>query len=305
MNEPFFQGHFPGAPIMPGVLIIEAMAQAGAVLLLHDMEDRESKLVYFTGIDHARFRRTVVPGDQLRFTLEVLKLRSRTCKMQGPSGGRRPARRRGRDPFRAGRQGILTMADRLEIDPRAVVHPDARIGDGSFDRPVLRDRSRRGDRRELPAGSRTSSVPGPVEMGDDNIVSPMASIGGPPQDLKYDGEPTRLVVGRGNRIREFVTMNRGTTGGGGVTRIGDEQPVHGLHPRGARLAGRQQDDLRQRATLAGHVEVGDDATVGAFSGVHQFCRVARHAFIGGYSVVTQDALPWVMTVGQPRQELTG
>ena len=82
-NEPFFQGHFPGAPIMPGVLIIEAMAQAGAVLLLHDMEDRDSKLVYFTGIDKARFRRTVVPGDQLRFTLEVLKLRSHTCKLKG------------------------------------------------------------------------------------------------------------------------------------------------------------------------------------------------------------------------------
>ena len=83
INEPFFPGHFPGAPVMPGVLIIEAMAQAGAVMLLHDMPDRESKLVYFTGIDKARFRRTVVPGDQLRLTMEVLKLRSRTCKMRG------------------------------------------------------------------------------------------------------------------------------------------------------------------------------------------------------------------------------
>ncbi len=83
INEPFFQGHFPGAPVMPGVLIIEAMAQAGAVLLLHDMPDRESKLVYFTGIDRARFRRTVQPGDQLRMTMEVVKLRSRTCKMRG------------------------------------------------------------------------------------------------------------------------------------------------------------------------------------------------------------------------------
>jgi 3-hydroxyacyl-[acyl-carrier-protein] dehydratase len=81
-NEPFFPGHFPGAPVMPGVLIVEAMAQAGAVLLLHDMADRESKLVYFTGIDKARFRRTVVPGDQLRLTVEVLKLRTKTCKMR-------------------------------------------------------------------------------------------------------------------------------------------------------------------------------------------------------------------------------
>jgi beta-hydroxyacyl-ACP dehydratase FabZ len=82
-NEWFFQGHFPGAPVMPGVLIIEAMAQAGAVLILHEMDDRDSKLVYFTGIDGARFRRPVRPGDQLRFTLEVAKLRSRTCKLKG------------------------------------------------------------------------------------------------------------------------------------------------------------------------------------------------------------------------------
>jgi beta-hydroxyacyl-ACP dehydratase FabZ len=82
-NEPFFPGHFPGAPVMPGVLIIEAMAQAGAVMLLHDMPDRDSKLVYFTGIDKARFRRPVLPGDQLRLTLDVIKLRSRNCKMRG------------------------------------------------------------------------------------------------------------------------------------------------------------------------------------------------------------------------------
>ena len=83
INEEFFQGHFPGAPVMPGVLIIEALAQAGAVLLLSDIPDRASKLVYFTGIDQARFRRPVVPGDQIRLTMEVQKLRSRTCKMRG------------------------------------------------------------------------------------------------------------------------------------------------------------------------------------------------------------------------------
>ena len=83
MNEPFFQGHFPDAPVMPGVLIVEAMAQAGAVLLLHPMPDRDRKLVYFTGIDGARFRRAVVPGDQLKLTLEVLNLRPKACKMRG------------------------------------------------------------------------------------------------------------------------------------------------------------------------------------------------------------------------------
>ena len=82
-NEPFFQGHFPGSPVMPGVLIVEAMAQVGAVLLLRGVEDRERKLVYFAGIDSARFRRPVVPGDQVRFEVQVLKLRSRSARLRG------------------------------------------------------------------------------------------------------------------------------------------------------------------------------------------------------------------------------
>ena len=92
-NEQFFAGHFPGNPVMPGVLIIEAMAQVGAVLLLADISDRDSKLVYFTGIDKAKFRRPVVPGDVLMMTLTVKKLRSRTCWMRGEAvvEGRRVA----------------------------------------------------------------------------------------------------------------------------------------------------------------------------------------------------------------------
>jgi beta-hydroxyacyl-ACP dehydratase FabZ len=82
-NEPFFQGHFPGNPVMPGVLIVEAMAQVGAVLLLQGVPDREHKLVYFAGIDRARFRRPVTPGDQVRFEVEVLKLRSRSARLRG------------------------------------------------------------------------------------------------------------------------------------------------------------------------------------------------------------------------------
>ena len=83
INEPFFPGHFPGRPIMPGVLIIEAMAQAGGILLLNTIENPQDKLVYFMGIDKARFRKPVRPGDQVRFELEMIKLRMRTCKMVG------------------------------------------------------------------------------------------------------------------------------------------------------------------------------------------------------------------------------
>jgi len=83
LNEPFFQGHFPGKPVMPGVLLIEAMAQVGAVLLLRDVENRSEKLALFTGIDEARFRRQVTPGDQVRFELEVLKIKATMAKLHG------------------------------------------------------------------------------------------------------------------------------------------------------------------------------------------------------------------------------
>jgi UDP-N-acetylglucosamine acyltransferase len=140
-------------------------------------------------------------------------------------------------------------------------------------------------------------VEGPTSIGEDNVISSTAVLGGAPQDVKYAGGPTRLEIGHRNRIGEGVTMHRGTEHGGGLTRIGDDNffMVHAHVGHDGRVGSRTT--FVNGATLAGHVEVGDDATIGAFSGVHQFCRVARAAFIGGYSVVTRDALPWVLTVG--------
>ena len=83
VNEPFFNGHFPGRPVVPGVFLVEGLAQAGGLLLLHDMPDRANKLIYFMGIEEAKFRRPVVPGDQVRYEIEVLRLRSMHCKMAG------------------------------------------------------------------------------------------------------------------------------------------------------------------------------------------------------------------------------
>jgi len=185
---------------------------------------------------------------------------------------------------------------RASIDPRAVVHPDATLGEDVVVGPfcVVGSEVAIGDRTRLASHV---VVDGRVSLGPDNDIAPFASLGGPPQDLKYAGEPTSVTIGAGNRICEYVTVNRGTAGGGGVTRIGDNNLfmayAHIAHD--ANVASRIV--FANAATLAGHVEVGDDATVGAFSGVHQFCRIARHAFVGGYSVVTQDALPWVLTVG--------
>jgi UDP-N-acetylglucosamine acyltransferase len=182
------------------------------------------------------------------------------------------------------------------IDPRAVIHDGARIGAGAVIGPycVLGDGVVVGDRCRLDSHV---VIEGPTEIGPDNHIFPMASVGSAPQDKKYDGEPTRLVIGSGNTIREFVTLNRGTPDGGGLTTVGDDNLLmaycHVAHD--CRVGNRTT--LANAATLGGHVEVGDDAIISAFSAVHQFCRVARHAFIGGFSVVTRDALPWVLTVG--------
>lgn len=140
-------------------------------------------------------------------------------------------------------------------------------------------------------------VDGKTSVGESTHVFPFASIGLPPQDLKYAGEPTQTVVGKRNHIREFVTIHRGTEGGGGVTRLGDDNllmaQAHVAHDcqLGSEII------MANAATLAGHVEISDRASVGAYSGVHQFCRVGLEAFIGGYSVVVKDAMPYAIIQG--------
>ncbi len=188
------------------------------------------------------------------------------------------------------------MSTGCSIDGRAVIHEGARLGEGVHVGPfcVVGDNAIVGDRCRLESHV---VIEGPIEMGPDNHVYPMTSVGGAPQDLKYDGAPTRLVIGARNRIREFATLNRGTRGGGGVTTIGDDNLFMAYTHVGHDCVVGDRTIFANAATLAGHVEVGSDATIGAFSAVHQYCRVADHAFIGGFSVVTRDALPWVTTVG--------
>lgn len=144
-------------------------------------------------------------------------------------------------------------------------------------------------------------VAGPAILGAANRVFPFACLGMEPQDLKYAGERTTLRIGDRNVFREGVTVHRGTTGGGGETTIGsDNLLMAGSHiAHDCRVGDRVI--FANAATLAGHVTVEDCATVGAFSGVHQFCRVGHHAYIGGYSVITQDAPPFVLTVGNRAQ----
>lgn len=140
-------------------------------------------------------------------------------------------------------------------------------------------------------------IEGPCEIGRGSQIYPFASLGQSPQDLKYKGEETRLTIGERNVIREYVTMNRGTVQGGGLTSVGHDNlfmaQAHVAHD--CRVG--SDNVFANVASLAGHVTIGDHISLGAYLGVHQFCRVGNHAFIGGYSKIVKDGLPYARTDG--------
>lgn len=141
-------------------------------------------------------------------------------------------------------------------------------------------------------------VQGPIKIGARNTFFPYSTIGVVPQDLKFKGEHSETIIGDDNTIREFVTIHRGTRGGGALTRLGSGCLVMAYtHIAHDSIVG-DRVILANGVTLAGHVTIGDNANVGAFSGIHQFCRVGRHAIVGGYSVITQDVMPFSNTVSE-------
>ncbi|MBC7797612.1 MAG: acyl-ACP--UDP-N-acetylglucosamine O-acyltransferase [Pyrinomonadaceae bacterium] len=182
------------------------------------------------------------------------------------------------------------------IHPSAIVNPQAEIGDNCYIGAFCVV----GASVKLSSNVRLEShvvVDGDTFIDDDTHVFPFVSIGLAPQDLKYNDEPTRTRIGKRNVIREFVTVHRGTAGGGGVTTIKDDcllmAQAHVAHD----CTVGNNVIMANAATLAGHVTIDDKANVGAYSGVHQFCRVGREAFVGGYSVVVKDALPFAISQG--------
>ncbi|MFL6281430.1 MAG: acyl-ACP--UDP-N-acetylglucosamine O-acyltransferase [Vicinamibacterales bacterium] len=296
VSEEFFQGHFPGAPLMPGVLMIETLAQVATILLTQSGDDSRGARAYLRGVDNAKFRLPVVPGDRLRLEVTMGPRRARIARAHATAFIGEDVAAEADLVLAVVMQPDAQSRAGVTIDPSAVVHPDAVIGDGTVVGPhaVIGQHVRLG--RNCRVGA-SSVVEGPSEIGDGNEVFPFVSIGLIPQDLKFHGEPTRLVVGDRNVFREFVTIHRGTEGGGGVTAIGNDNVfmayahiAHDCHVGDHTIFG-------NAATLGGHVTVEDYATISAFSGVHQFCRVGRHAFIGGFSVITKDALPFAKTVG--------
>lgn len=171
-----------------------------------------------------------------------------------------------------------SIAHDVEVGAYCVIGEGVTIGEGTVIGPHTR-------------------IEGPTTIGERNRIVGQSSFGTPPQDLKFKGEKTELVIGSDNVFREFMTVNRGTVRGGGITTVGSNNffmayshIAHDCHVGSHNI-------FANNGTLAGHVEVGDHATVGAFCAVHQFCRVGDHAFLGGFTVATQDVLPYVKTVG--------
>ncbi len=170
------------------------------------------------------------------------------------------------------------LAGSVQVGAYAVIGADVEIGEGTTVGPH-------------------AVIEGPTRIGRDNRIFQFASVGAEPQDKKYAGERSELVIGDRNTIREFTTLNRGTGEGGGTTRIGDDNwimaYVHIAHD--CRVGNHVV--FANNATLAGHVEVGDHVILGGFTGVHQFCRIGAHAFAGMGSLINADVPPFVMVAG--------
>jgi UDP-N-acetylglucosamine acyltransferase len=172
------------------------------------------------------------------------------------------------------------LAAGVEVGPYAVVGAGVRVGEGTRIGPHV-------------------VLEGPTTIGRDNVIHAHAVIGGAPQDMKYRGEPTSLVIGDRNTIREFCTFNRGTVQDGGVTRVGDDNWVMAYVHLAHDVQVGSRCILANNATLAGHVHLGDWVIVGGLTGIHQFCHVGSHAMTGFQSHVSQDVPPFMMVSGNP------
>ena len=197
----------------------------------------------------------------------------------------------------------LPNSGKVEIHPTAIVDPAAQLGAGVTIGPycVIGPDVKLGDNVRLVAHV---VIDGRTRIGAETVVFPFASLGHAPQDLKYKNEPSALEIGARNKIREHVTMNPGTEGGGMLTRIGDDCLfMVGSHVAHDCRIGNHVI-LANNATLAGHVHVGDYAIIGGLAAVHQFVRIGEHAMIGGMSGVENDVIPYGMVKGE-RAHLAG
>ncbi len=223
VNEEFFQGHFPGAPLMPAVLMVGIASQVRRSCCLQREDAPPDSLVYLRGVNDAKFRRQVVPGDRLRLEVSLGRRRASLARADAAAfvGDQLVA------------EAVLLLGvvpDKTEIHPLAIVHPRAQVGQGT----TIGPHATVGANVRIGANCRIGAsavIDGWTEIGDGCEIYPFASIGQIPQDLKFRGEETRLAIGRRNIFREFVTVHRGTRGGGGCHHDWRPQRLHGIRSR--------------------------------------------------------------------------
>ncbi|HUA58925.1 MAG TPA: acyl-ACP--UDP-N-acetylglucosamine O-acyltransferase [Verrucomicrobiae bacterium] len=192
----------------------------------------------------------------------------------------------------------------MAIHPTAIIDPQARIAESAEIGPYCIV----GAEVEIGARSRLMAnnyLEGPCRIGEDNVFYPYNSVGVASQDLKYKGERAETRIGNRNRIREFVTIHRGTEGGGLVTSLGDDNLIMAYSHVAHDVRIGNHVILGNSVGLAGHVIIEDWADLAPYTGVHQFCRIGRHAFIGPYSVIKQDVLPFSLTSHKPEVSVFG
>lgn len=294
-NEEFFNGHFPGEPVMPGVLMIEAMAQIGGIVALTASDDNKGKLAFFASIDGVRFRQPVVPGDQLIFEVETIKLKSSIAKMQGKG-------------FVDGRVVVegelmfslidnkLKSSSSNNIHATAQVHPTAEIGTNVNIGPytIIGEKVIIGNNVNIDSHIMIRDA----IIGSGCNIRHGAVIGEAPQDISFKDEDTRVVIGDNTEIREYVTIHR-ATGSGQSTTIGSDCLIcsnahiaHNCHI-GDKVV------IVSHTQVAGHVEIGDRAVIAGMVGITQFVKIGSLAMVGGYSKIVQDVPPYMLIDGNP------
>ena len=293
INEPFFQGHFSDEPVMPGVLILESLAQAGATLLLRDPEF-SGRYALLNKIDKVEFLLPVTPGDQVRLEVDIKKIKdnSITLNTQALVDGRVVCK------------GLLAFnlahsPSKPQIHATASVHRTAILGKNVEVGPntIIGEHVVIGDNTIIEGHCFLEKW---TQIGDDCHIHFGSIIGSAAQDISYKGEKSWVVIGDRNQIREYVTINR-ATGKDTVTKIGDDNllltSVHIAH--NCQLG--NNIIIANSTNLAGHAVIEDRVTIGGMTGVHQFARIGYGAMVGAYTCLPQDVPPFMLCEGNPAE----
>jgi len=307
-EEDFFKGHFPENPIMPGVLVVESMAQTACVLYLF-RPDLRGKFAYFMSIDKTKFRRPVRPGDLLELRVEVVKTRERAGKVRGIAYVS--------DNIVAESEFMFILVEREDVEekvikistpvlskqnihpsvvihPSAKIHPTVKIGPYSIIGPdvILEENVQIGSHCNIEY----------AWIKKNTKVFDSVCIGTLPQDLKYKGEKTQVIIGENCVIREFATIHRGTITK--LTSVGNNCYFMAYSHIAHDCMVGNDVTFANGGTLAGHVIVEDGVNIGGLVAVHQYVRIGKYAMLGGGAMVSKDVPPYVMVVGD-RAELWG